>query len=215
MKIKLALVILFSLQILNAQSYSDLDQKIQSKIPQILAEHREFVSIPCDNRTKEDMLKNVEWLSRAFQKRGFETRALETPTIPIFFAEKIVAENLPTVLFYMHFDGQPIDPSKWDQEHPFTPVVKKQNENGDWKVIDYESVAENFDSELRIFGRAAADDKGPIMMFLSALDLMAEQNISPAFNVKMLLDGEEERGSRGLKETLEKYKETYKVIFFI
>lgn len=213
-RITYLLLFVFSIS-LNAQKPSRLDPIIKQQLPAILKEHRAFVSIPCDNRTTEDMLKNVTWLSDAFQKRGFETKALETPTIPIFFAEKIVDENLPTVLFYMHFDGQPIDPSKWDQEHPFKPVLKKQDSNGNWQIIEYESLAKDFNPEWRVFGRAAADDKGPIMMFLSALDLMKRQKKEFAFNVKMLLDGEEERGSEGLKSTLEQYKKLYAADYLI
>jgi acetylornithine deacetylase/succinyl-diaminopimelate desuccinylase-like protein len=207
--------LLFLPQSSNAQSPSKLDPFIQSQIPAVLEEHRSFVSIPCDNRKTEDMLKNIEWLEKAFQKRGFETKALKTPTIPVFFAQKIVDDNLPTVLFYMHFDGQPIDPSKWNQEHPFTPVIKFQNKNKEWEVIDYRTITNQINPEWRIYGRAAADDKGPILMFLSALDLMKERNKKPVFNIKILLDGEEERGSEGLKSTLDQYKEIYDADYLI
>ena len=175
-----------------------IDELIKKQLPKAIQEHREFVSLPNVALNAEDMQKNVEWLQAAFLKRGFSVGALSTETIPIVLAEKIIDPDLPTVLFYLHFDGQPVDPSKWDQEHPFTPVIKKQNDQGEWEVIPYEKTKEEYDPEWRIFGRSAADDKGPILMFLHAFDLLEYQKLQPAYNVKVLLDGEEEMSSVGL-----------------
>lgn len=188
---------------------AELDKLVMAKMPMALKEHRELVSIPNDANYPEDMDKNIDWLKPTFEKRDFEVKILETSTVPIFFAEMQINKDLPTVLFYLHFDGQPVDPSKWEQEHPFKPVLKKRNKKGDYESIPYESIEKEINMDWRVFGRAAADDKGPIMMFLTAIDLMKEKNIVPAYNIKILLDGEEEKGSAGLKSTLEKYKKTY------
>ncbi len=187
----------------------NIDALVMKKLPEALKEHREFVSLPCDATYPEDMTANVEWMKDAFTRRGFEVSVLETETVPLVLAEKIVDASLPTVLFYLHFDGQPVDPSVWDQEDPFVPVVKKQNSAGEWEVVSYEEFLKKPDPEHRIFGRAAADDKGPILMVLTAMDLMKQLGRTPAFNMKILLDGEEEKGSAGLKTTLEANKKKY------
>lgn len=190
-------------------AWSQTSDPIRAKMPFLLQEHRELVSLPCDAHFPEDMHKNAEWLEKAFTKRGFTTQILQTSTVPIVFAERQVAPDKPTVLFYFHYDGQPVDPSKWDQDHPFVPVLKQQNAAGDWEIIPYKNIENDFNPEWRVFARAAADDKGPIMMFLGALDIMEQQQMEPAFNVKVMLDGEEEIGSAGLLETLEAYKKYY------
>lgn len=207
----LGFLVIMGLRPLHCQNNSktNFDDLIHAKIPTLLQEHREIVSLPCDAHFPEDMIKNAAWLDTAFSKRGFSTRILSTPTIPVVFAEKQVDANKPTILFYFHYDGQPVDPSKWDQEHPFEPVLKQQNTAGEWEAIPYEKAMKAFDPEWRVFARAAADDKGPIMMFLGALDILTQLEKEPAFNVKVMLDGEEEIGSAGLLETLEQYKESY------
>lgn len=185
-----------------------VDIWVNEQMPKAIAEHRELVSIPNDAFYPEDMDKNIAWLRSAFEKRDFKVKTLSTSTIPIVLAERTINPKLPTVLFYLHFDGQPVDASKWDQKDPFVPVIKKQIIKGDWELIPYEDAAK-WEDDWRIYARAAADDKGPIIMFLHALDVMAQQKIQPAYNIKVLLDGEEEKGSSGLKTTIEKYRDEY------
>jgi acetylornithine deacetylase/succinyl-diaminopimelate desuccinylase-like protein len=184
-----------------------IDKWTTEIMPKAIKEHRSLVSIPCD-AFSDDMQKNVDWLKKAFTKRRFAVKELATSTVPIVFAERIVDSRLPTVLFYFHFDGQPVDKRKWDQEDPFTPVIKQKNPEGKWETISYDKI-NDWDKEWRVFARAAADDKAPIIMFLQALDIMKEQSVSQAFNIKVLLDGEEEKSSTGLKETIDKYKDNY------
>ncbi len=204
-------IILFSQSCISAQNLSkaEVDTWVKNQIPLAITEHHDFVSIPCDAFYPEDMTKNIEWLKQAFEKRNFKVNILKTPSIPIVLAEQVIDSKLPTVLFYIHFDGQPVDPSKWDQDDPFKPVIKQKNKAGAWEAIKHKDYTA-WDSEWRIFARAAADDKGPIIMFLNALDILKKQKIKPAYNIKVLLDGEEEKGSSGLKKTVEKYKEIYK-----
>ena len=176
-----------------------IDQWVDAQMAAAIQEHRELVRIPNDANYPADMTKNTIWLKAAFEKRGLKVSILEAGEVPIFFAEKIVGNNKPTVLFYLHYDGQPVDPSKWSQEHPFQPVLKQENKEGEWEEIDYKNAESRYEKEWRVFGRAAADDKGPIIMMLKAFDILNAQNITPAYNIKILLDGEEEKGSNGLK----------------
>ena len=181
-------------------SNSILANKVKESMVEALLEHREIVSIPNDSNYPDDMDKNVNWIKEAFEKRGFVVNVIETPTIPVILTESLIDQSLPTVLFYIHYDGQPVDPSKWDQEHPFTPVIKEHDGQGT-KVISYDNLS-NWNPEWRVYARASADDKGPLMMFLKALDIMKSSGIKQAYNIKLVLDGEEERGSSGLKYAL-------------
>ena len=131
------------------------------------------------------------------------------------FAERIVNPDFKTVLFYFHIDGQPVDPSKWNQKDPFRPVLKEQKADGLFKAIAWGSLNAKINDDWRIFGRAAADDKAPIVMFLSALELMKAQNQEPKFNIKIIFDLEEEYGSNGFLSTLKQNKKKYESDYMI
>jgi acetylornithine deacetylase/succinyl-diaminopimelate desuccinylase-like protein len=149
----------------------------------------------------EDIVRNAAFLERSFQKRGFKTERLENAAgRPAVFAEYPgKAKGAKTVLFYIHFDGQPVIPAEWAQKSPFEPVVKKRDEHGEWREVGRaELFRQPLDPELRVFARSASDDKAPIMMFLTAIDLLKKQQKLPAVHIKVLLDGEEETGSPSL-----------------
>jgi acetylornithine deacetylase/succinyl-diaminopimelate desuccinylase-like protein len=160
-------------------------------------EYFELLSMPNDAIVPADIVKNATWLEATFAKRGFVTRQLPNNGKPLVFAEypKQVA-GAKTVLFYMHFDGQPVLPEQWAQKSPWQAVVKQRNAAGAWEPVATERLlAEKFDPELRVFARASSDDKGPIMMFLAAMDALKAAGMEPGINVKVLLDSEEEKGS--------------------
>ena len=175
-----------------------------------LWELKELVSIPNNGLSPKDIQKNINWLSTAFQKRGFKTQPLENKGNPLLLAEKIINENLPTILFYMHLDGQPVDPTKWNQPNPYKAILKKADANGAWQPVPWEEVRKKVDPSWRIFGRSAADDKGPIIGFLNAIDLLEKENKQPAFNLKIILDSEEEMGSKYLAEAVAEYEDLLK-----
>lgn len=207
------LVLLFT--ITNVVSQENWDMQIDSKLPEVLTSHREFVSLPSLPVDVQKMYQNIAWVKRRYKEVGFQLKNLESSTLPVLFAERIVNPELKTVLFYFHIDGQPVDPSKWNQKDPFRPVLKEQKENGNWEAIAWASLNAKINDDWRIFGRAAADDKAPIVMFLSALELMKAQNQEPKFNIKIIFDLEEEYGSNGFLSTLKKYKKNYESDYMI
>lgn len=199
--------------VLQAQqpSAAQLQAWVQAQLPAALQEHRQLVSIPNDAAVPADIGRNIAWLKPAFERRGFEVQLLETGgDIPVFFAERPQAGASRTLLLYLHLDGQPVDPAQWDQPDPWQPVLKRPTAGGGWEALPYERIQSGaIDPEWRVFGRAAADDKGPIIMLLHALDLMQQHGLTPACNLKVILDGEEEKGSAGLKSSLERYRQRY------
>lgn len=169
-------------------------------------ELREFLSIPNNALIASHVTNNLRFLKSAFEKRGFETKELPTTSRTAFFAERKVKGAEKTVLFYMHFDGQPVDPSKWNQEDPYTPVLKKKV-GDDWEELSWDEAKGSFEDDWRIFARSASDDKSPIIMFLAALDIMDDRKQKVGFNIKIILDPEEEQGSIGLPGAVDTYKE--------
>ncbi|WP_298516613.1 M20/M25/M40 family metallo-hydrolase [uncultured Kordia sp.] len=191
------------------------DAKIQQELPKILKKHRELVSIPNVASDEPNMMKNVDWVTNAFEKLDFTVSILETSTLPVFFAERQVNPTAKTILFYLHLDGQAVNPEKWQQKDPFQPVLKTQNADGDWEIIDWSHIDGKIDPDWRVFGRAAADDKAPIIMMLSALDFLKKQQQALQYNVKIILDLQEETRSRGFLSTLKKYKNKYAADYMI
>lgn len=167
---------------------------------------REYLSIPCDANYKEDMYKNIEWVEKTFTQRGFTATHLETPTLPVLLLERRASNpSAKTILFYYHSDGQPVRPAEWQQENPFTPVLK-QKKGDTWEQIPFERLTQKYDPEWRIFGRASSDDKGPGIMLLAALDAIKSLGISPDYHLKILVDFEEEKGSTSLPGIIDTYR---------
>jgi acetylornithine deacetylase/succinyl-diaminopimelate desuccinylase-like protein len=198
-----------------AQTQSVSQATLESAARANLPEFFEMLALPNDAINPADIQKNADWLEAAFRKRGFVTRQLPNSGKPLVFAEyPSTAPSTRTILFYMHFDGQPVIPSQWSQPSPWDAVLKRRaastvaqaplpslatgraTAQPRWEEIDRAKVLqEPIDPEWRIFARASSDDKGPIMMFLTAFDIMRRTGTEPAINVKVLLDGEEEKGS--------------------
>ena len=158
---------------------------------------KELLSIPNDAFYPKDIEKNVVWCEAAFQARDFKTTRIQTPTVPLLLAERKHPNAQKTVLIYLQIDGQPVDTSRWFQDSPYQPALKKQNKNGEWEEIPWSKI-KNYDDDWRVFARAASDAKGPVAMFLAALDASKEMNIVPNYNIKIIMDFEEELGSPNL-----------------
>ncbi|HSK13144.1 MAG TPA: M20/M25/M40 family metallo-hydrolase [Phnomibacter sp.] len=167
----------------------------------------EMLSLPNDAHFAQDIEKNVRWCEAAFAQRGFSTQRLETATVPLLLASRPAKGAKKTVLIYLQIDGQPVDPTKWDQESPWEPVLKEKGADGKWKKIDYNKLYEGYDPEWRIFARAASDAKGPAAAFIAALDALAELDEQPNYHLKVIMDLEEELGSPQLPGAVEKYKD--------
>lgn len=190
-------------------SQQKLDNAIDSNLKHILKEHKTFVSIPNLPEDKALMLKNINWVADHYKALDFKVELLESSTLPLLFVQKEYNPNYKTVLFYFHIDGQPVDASNWDQEDPFKPVLKAKDENGHWKTINWNNLDKSIDDEWRIFARASADDKAPIVMLINALKLLKEHNKEPKFNIKVIFDPEEEYASEAFLSTLDTYKTKY------
>ena len=199
-------------------SYSIQAQQLSSKSIQHLAKIytqnsfdilQEILSIPNDANHPDEIEKNVQWCESAFEQRGFSLQRINTTAAPLLLAERNHKGAKKTVLIYLQIDGQPVDPSRWFQKDPYTPTLKKQNAAGAWEAIDWNQI-ENYDDNWRVFARSASDAKGPAAMFLAALDAIASKGISPNFNIKVIMDFEEEMGSPRLPEAVLKNKELLK-----
>lgn len=207
LKILSVLVIL----LLCRTTYAQLsDKKIYDKGIESIKTYRELLAIPNDANYIDDILKNVDWCTDKLAKRGFRTAKLETPTRPLLFAESknTTADNLPTVLFYFHLDGQSVDKRFWFQDDPYVAVLKKRVEGEGWVDMSWDNLtSDSYDPDWYIFARSASDSKNNFVMWLTALDLILEEGGKLPFHLKLILDFEEEKSSPSLASAVKKHKD--------
>jgi acetylornithine deacetylase/succinyl-diaminopimelate desuccinylase-like protein len=142
-------------------------------------------------------------LEEALKQRGFEVTELSTGSAspPAVFGSLKVPNARRTVVFYAHYDGQPVTPSQWSSD-PFTPVMREHALTDSAHDVDWKKAASPFDPEWRLFGRAVSDDKASIAAFLAAYDALKATHTPPSVNIKVLWEGEEEAGSTHLAQAL-------------
>ena len=162
---------------------------------------KELLSIPNDAYYAKGIEKNIQWCETAFKERNFTTTRINTKAIPLLLAERKVADAEKTVLIYLQLDGQPVDPRRWHQENPYQPVLKKPILAGGWEPVPWDQI-ENYEDDWRIFARSASDAKGPVAMFLAALDAIEELKAKTNYNIKVIMDFEEELGSPNLPDAV-------------
>lgn len=161
----------------------------------IIREFMDLVAIPNVRSDLPNIRRNADRLRQMLERRGMAPEIWDTPSTPLVYGERLVPGAIRTILFYIHFDGQPVDKAGWKQPDPWTPIMRAGTlEDGAEEVRDW-STRSTFPDTWRIYARSAGDDKGPIQAFLSAMDAIGGK---PAQNVKVILHGEEEGGGPAL-----------------
>ena len=172
----------------------NFSNKEKSKFLRELYEFLKIPSVSADPNQKKDMVECSKWLKRCLKNSGCQNvKIIDTKGHPIVYADKLIDKNLPTILVYGHYDVQPPDPiSLWDSP-PFHPIVKKTK----------------IHPKGAIFARGACDDKGQMFMHIKALEWITKKN-KLNFNIKFLLEGEEEVGSDNLEVFISQNKDLLK-----
>ena len=163
----------------------------------------EFPAVAADT---ENIRQKAEYLHAELARRGLLSEILETDGNPLVFGELSVAGADRTLLLYCHYDGQPVDAAKWQQEDPFKPLMRVGKLPDGSNVVNF-ATAESFQDDWRIYARSASDDTAPIIGLLAALDALKAAGIAPTSNIKVILDGEEEAGSPNLVPAIKRYRD--------
>ena len=171
---------------------------------QILNDFRELLSLPNVSTNKANMAANADWIENYLGRRGFLSRRLEVGGAPYIFAERHYPGATKTLLIYAHFDGQPVNPDRWEGS-PWQPVLRTDMVENGGQMVDWPKASADIDESWRIFARSAGDDKAPVIALMAAIDALTAAGLQPVVNIKLLLDGEEEFGSPTLAAVLEKY----------
>jgi len=164
-----------------------LETEFERRREQIVADWETFLRFPsvsADPARQQDCLDCAEWLAARLQRHGFTTELAPTGTKPFVFAERAGKPDRPTILFYGHYDVQPVDPLASWTTLPFEPTWR-----GD-----------------RLFARGAQDNKGQVFYTLAAIETLIA-NDALDVNLKVLIEGEEECSSGGLNRVLESWRE--------
>jgi acetylornithine deacetylase/succinyl-diaminopimelate desuccinylase-like protein len=165
---------------------------------QILRELFDFLSIPNVASNQSDIRRNADALTRMFERRRFAPETIPTGGSPLVVAERRMPNVRRTITFYFHYDGQPVDPSEWTYEPPFSPVIVAPHAPAG-RTITLDTWRDALDPDWRIYGRSSSDDKSPIVAFLAAIEALDASNIALTSNVRVLVEGEEEAGSPHLE----------------
>jgi len=180
---------------------------VESNVDRAVSLYREFLALPNDALHPDDIEALVSWMEHAFGERGFRTHRIPTNGNPALFAERRHDSASKTVLVYLQADGQPVDPSAWAQASPFVPVLKARDNQGTWQQIPWQAMEEGFDPDWRVFARSASDSKGPMTQFMLAIELLDELDAAPPYNLKVIIDTEEELGSPNLAPAIREHRE--------
>jgi acetylornithine deacetylase/succinyl-diaminopimelate desuccinylase-like protein len=155
--------------------------------------------------------RNVRALVAALERRGVKTEVLTNgPWPPAVFGQLRTPGAKRTLVFYAHYDGQPVTPAEWATP-PWEPTLRVRD-GASWRTIPLPPPTSTaaLDPEARLFGRASSDDKAPIVAMLAALDALRATGTRPSVNLAFFFEGEEEAGSPHLRAILENHRDRLK-----
>ncbi|HUE43451.1 MAG TPA: M20/M25/M40 family metallo-hydrolase [Candidatus Sulfotelmatobacter sp.] len=180
----------------------------------IVYELAKFLAIPNVASDEVNIQKNAARLLEMLKARGVETEVLPIAGRgPVVFGKLTTPGAKRTVIFYAHYDGQPVDAAAWTDGKPFEPVLRNNSIEAGGKRIPFPNPdasdaagAAAYQDDWRVYARSASDDKSPIVAILAAIDALRAQKIPLGVNVKMIFEGEEEAGSTNLERTMQAHK---------
>ena len=179
---------------------------------EIISELVDFLSIPNSADDQPNIRRNAELIKSMMEKRGISAQVMETGGSPLVYGELTVPGAARTIMFYAHFDGQAVDPSKWIDQEAFTPILRpgkmEAGETGP-EPIPFPKPGERYQDDWRIYARSASDDKSPITALLTAMDALKSIGVPLGSNVRFIFEGEEEASSPNLMSFAENHPDLF------
>ncbi len=174
----------------------------------IVSELRALLALPNVASNPADIRRNADALIAMLERRGMAAHILETDGAPVsVYGELATPGATRTLLFYAHFDGQPVDPPDAWATPPFQPTLRSGRLEEGSPIIPWQNATYPLADDARIYARSASDDKAPILAMLAAIDALRAADIPLSANIKFFLEGEEEAGSPNLARTLEDHRD--------
>ncbi len=169
----------------------------------IVRDFAELLTYPNRAADLEDIGRVAGYIRDQLDGVGVDARLLELEGAPpIVYGKLSVPGATRTLGVYVHYDGQPVDPSNWTHS-PFEPTLytASMESGGDPRPLP--EAGEAVDPEWRLYARSAGDDKGPIAAILPVLEAFRSEGVTPTSNLIFFFDGEEEAGSPSLGRYME------------
>jgi len=175
--------------------------------PRILRDYARLLSMPNTPADPASLERNATALRDGLAQRGVKAELWRLPdAAPIVFGRLEVAGARRTLGVYVHYDGQPVEPTRWTHP-PFEPTLYTAAMEDAGKPRPFPADGEPIDPEWRIYARSAGDDKVPIPAIYAALDALREGQFELTSNLVFLFEGEEERGSTHLESYFERNRD--------
>lgn len=176
----------------------------------IISEFSEFLSFPNVAADPTGQEKNASFIMEMMTRRGIQkVQLLNASTAavpPVVYGEVIVPGAKQTIIFYAHYDGQPVNPSQWAKGlDPFMPALFSGAIDRGGKSIPAPEDGK-YENDWRIYARGSSDDKAGVVAILNAYNAIVKSGLRPGCNIKFFFEGEEEAGSPHLHEILEKHR---------
>lgn len=190
-------------EILTIRKYS------QQNTNDIMQEFVKFLAIPNLAKDTLNIQKNASFIMEMMHKRGIQNVQLLNAVIadvpPAVYGEVTVPGAKQTLIFYAHYDAQPVNPAQWAKGlDPFVPKLFTAAIDNNGTNIPFPKDGK-YNPEWRIYARSASDDKAGVNAILNAYDAIKKSGMPLSFNLKFFFEGEEEAGSPHLNEILGKY----------
>jgi acetylornithine deacetylase/succinyl-diaminopimelate desuccinylase-like protein len=176
---------------------------------EIFDEFISFLSIPNVAADTINLQKNALFIMDMMSKRGIQQVKLLSPATAgaasSIYGEVMVPGAKQTLIFYAHYDGQPVNPAQWAKGlDPFKPQLVNGIIGQGGTFIAFPP-GNTYNPEWRIYARGASDDKAGVTAILNAYDAIIKSGLKPTYNIKFFFEGEEEAGSPHLNEILQQY----------
>ena len=161
-----------------------------------------LLAIPDISSDRSNIQRDAETIAAMMEKRGIASKLVSVPGgNPVVFGEIKTPGATRTIVFYAHYDGQPLNPKEWATP-PFTPTLRNKRLEEDGQIIPLPAPGQPINPEWRLYARGAADDKAPIIAMLAGVDAIRAAGLKTKSNIKFAFEGEEEAGSPNLEKTL-------------
>lgn len=180
----------------------------------LLTEFMGLLALPNVVYDTAGIQKTATYIADMLKRRGIDPQRLEGRTKgvpPAIYGEVLVPGATKTIVFYAHYDGQPVNPNQWAEGlRPFEPVLYSNALDAGGRDVALTETGDPIDPNWRIYGRSTSDDKAGVFTILAAYDALMKLNVKPTANLKFFFEGEEEAGSAHLNEILERHKDKLK-----
>ena len=193
---------------ISAQSGGDVARSYrEAHEVEILKDFVELLSYPNRARDLDDITRAAEYIRDELLEVGVDSELLQLEGVPpIVYGELNVPGATRTLGIYVHYDGQPVDPSNWTHP-PFEPTLYTAPIPQGGRELPMPDPGDPIDPAWRLYARSAGDDKAPIAALLPVLRAFRESGTQSTSNLILFFDGEEEAGSRNLPRYMETFKE--------